>query len=287
MPRFGLAVPSVVQPACLGTSFVSRTAPARFSFCILPPSQWGQMYCTCLCFGHTEFPVEEYWASTLPSDAQRHPQFLSETLDVAVLVDAQYSQLGSSGWERITPPATESARYRRLPSFCRSGVRETCGCRASHYSTLSAAPLSVRPAELSTHQSVLLRVEKSIQIDTLLPLLPFPVACASKRALRWIYSRRLRVSTLPLPADCKNLFVCRGAGQNKQASTGRTLPKRVIRTADVMCNTVIRCGARGGPVRCSGLLCTDCLANKFYRHEKSLRDRRGDQLIHIASRSCF
>jgi len=30
-----------------------------------------------------------------------------------------------------------------------------------------------------------------------------------------------------------------------------------------------------------------CLANKFYRHEKSLRDRRGDQLIHIASRSCF
>jgi hypothetical protein len=137
------------------------------------------------------------------------------------------------------------------------GVRETCGCRASHYSTLSAAPLSVRPAELSTHQSVLLGVEKSIQIDTLLPLLPFPVACASKRALRWIYSRRLRVSTLPLPADCKNLFVCRGAGQNKQASTGRTLPKRVIRTADVMCNTVIRCGARGGPVRCSGLLCTD------------------------------
>jgi hypothetical protein len=105
-----------------------------------------------------------------------------------------------------------------LPSFCRSGVRETCGCRASHYSTLSAAPLSVRPAELGTHQSVLLRVEKSIQIDT---LLPFSVACASKRALRWIYSRRLRVSTLPLPADCKNLFVCRGAGQNKQASKHR------------------------------------------------------------------
>jgi hypothetical protein len=74
-----------------------------------------------------------------------------------------------------------------LPPFCRCGVRETCGCRASHYSTLSAAPLSVRPAELGTHQSVLLRVEKSIQIDTLLPLLPFPVACASKRALRLIF----------------------------------------------------------------------------------------------------